>query len=61
MKITFFVHRYAPAVGGVENYIRNLALALIDLGLPEAVRLRLFEEDKTKERKEHRYEEDADT
>ena len=32
MKITFFVHRYAPAVGGVENYVRNLALALIDLG-----------------------------
>jgi len=32
MKIAFFVHRYAPAVGGVENYIRNLAQALIDLG-----------------------------
>ncbi len=32
MRIAFFVHRYAPAVGGVENYIRNLARALIDLG-----------------------------
>lgn len=32
MKITFFVHRYWPAVGGVENYVRNLAAALIELG-----------------------------
>ncbi len=32
MKITFFVHRYWPSVGGVEKYVHELAKALLALG-----------------------------
>lgn len=32
MRITFFVHRYWPSVGGVEKYVHELARALLALG-----------------------------
>lgn len=32
MKITFFVHRYWPSVGGVEKYVHELAKVLLALG-----------------------------
>ncbi len=32
MRILFFVHRYWPAVGGVEKYIHRLAAALLERG-----------------------------
>lgn len=32
MRVLFFVHRYWPAVGGVEKYIHRLAVALLEMG-----------------------------
>lgn len=32
MKVLFFVHRYWPSVGGVEKYVRHLAVALHNRG-----------------------------
>lgn len=32
MKILFFAHRYWPSIGGVEKYVRHLAIAMLGRG-----------------------------